>query len=144
MYLNNRSIAIINAWLEETQSATSQAHQHPASNTRNQSRVPTPSPSSSRQEITLASAEGIAMNSPKRNADHDAAEPSTPKRRQILTHSDNTPHAGPVKMYVILSVLDYVVLKDGLISHFYILYLILVFNFYFYFLFFIYIFNFIF
>ena len=39
------------------------------------------------------------MNSPKRNADHDVEEPNTPKRRQILTHSDNTPHASPTKMY---------------------------------------------
>lgn len=90
VYLNNRSIAIINAWLEETQSAISQAQQHPASNTSNLSLLPTPCPSSTRQKI---------LDSPKRNADHDAEDPSTPKRRQILTHSDNTPHASSTNMH---------------------------------------------
>ena len=96
LYLNNRSIAIIQAWIEETQSAIIEAHQHP---TRNQSQLPTPSPSSSPSKITLTSAEGITMNSPKRSVELDAEEPSTPKRRQLLTHSENTPHTTPTKMY---------------------------------------------
>lgn len=96
LYLNNRSIALIQAWLDETQSAITQAHQHLASN---QSRLPTPWPSSSRSKITLTSAEGTAMNSPKGDVELDAEDPSTPKRRQLLTHSDNTPHASLTKTY---------------------------------------------
>lgn len=42
----------------------------------------------------------IAMSSPKRSADHNVEDPSTPKHRKILTYLDNTPHASPIKMYL--------------------------------------------
>ena len=99
LYSDSRSIAIIDAWLEDIQSIISQAHHSPASNSKKRSRSPTPCPFSPRKRTVLAAAEGNSMTSPKRYADHDAEDPNTPKRRQIFIHSDNTPRARPTQLY---------------------------------------------
>lgn len=87
---------MIQALLEETQSAITQAHQHPA---KNRLQLPTSCSSSSHSKIPLTLAERIKMNSFKSNVELDGEEPSTPKRRQLLIHSDNIPHTSSTKMY---------------------------------------------
>lgn len=98
-HLNTRSTAVIGAWLEDVQSTISQAHQPPTSNSRKRSRSLNPYQFSARKRFALATAEGNVMTSPKRYADHNAEDPNTPKSRQILIYSDDTPRARPSQLY---------------------------------------------
>ena len=89
--------AIIQAWLQDVQLATSQTQHHPDPNRRKRSLSPCPSPSGKR--IALATAQGNIMTPPKRHADDSPEGAGTPKRRQIPIHSDETPRARSAQRY---------------------------------------------
>lgn len=93
-YSSTRSIAIIDAWLDDIQSFILEPNS-PLPICKKRARSPTPLSSSHRKRIALAAGQGNVM----KRANREVNDIDTPKRQQIFIDQDDTPRAAPLPHY---------------------------------------------